>query len=58
MSRLKARRRRQWARYVNHYAHGDHAPIIGGSSHVRVIWEGMLRQGPLTYKYIRRQAKR
>lgn len=57
MSRLTRKRARQWARYVNHYEPTSY-PAVGGSSFIRVIWRGMYRQDPGTYKYIRRQAKR
>jgi hypothetical protein len=57
MSRLTRKRARQWARYVNRYESISH-PAIGGSSFLRVIWRGMYRQDPATYKYIRRQVRR
>lgn len=56
MSRVTKNRARQWARYVNHYEHTSH-PAVGGNSFLRVIWRGMCRQDPGTYKHIRRQAK-
>lgn len=57
MSRLERKRARQWARYVNRYAHMD-MTYIGGVALSRTLWDGMLSNGASPYKYIRRQAKR